>query len=289
MAGFQPPHALQALWWPLRSAWANAWPRRGDAQMQRMRRAAGGGEGDMHADAAERMYGALYLSHIRALAGGRSGLRILDVGCQSGRLAVPLAAEGHKVTALDLSPDWLALCRRHALEQGVALRTVEGAAEDAAALLAAQRFDLVICTELLYALEDPCRTLRVLRGLLDDRGLLVTSHRTRHYMLLTLARFQRWDDLAVVAGAEEGRVLGGQHYGWHEADTLHRMYARCGLQIEQMHGIGCLSGVGVDGLAGVLDAATLREDLPRLQALEQAVAHRYPDAARYRLVIAHPV
>ncbi|MEW9528640.1 daptide-type RiPP biosynthesis methyltransferase [Microbispora sp. NPDC049125] len=42
----------------------------------------------------------------------RSPGGVLELGCGSGRITVPLAREGHQVVALDSSPDMLALLRR---------------------------------------------------------------------------------------------------------------------------------------------------------------------------------
>ena len=55
---------------------------------------------------------------------------VLELAAGTGRLAVPLAAEGHDVTAVDLDPAMLARLRRHAAAAGVTssggLEVVEG-------------------------------------------------------------------------------------------------------------------------------------------------------------------
>jgi SAM-dependent methyltransferase len=49
-----------------------------------------------------------YLEHAARLAGGPEGhSRILELGCGTGRVTLPLARAGHDVTALDLSPAML--------------------------------------------------------------------------------------------------------------------------------------------------------------------------------------
>ena len=45
---------------------------------------------------------------------GRTGGPILELAVGSGRLAVPLAADGHEVTGVDLDPAMLARARRAA-------------------------------------------------------------------------------------------------------------------------------------------------------------------------------
>lgn len=59
------------------------------------------------------------------------GRRVLDIGCGPGFLAVPLAALGAEVVAIDPQPEMLAAGRAAAAELGVSSITwMEGAAED---------------------------------------------------------------------------------------------------------------------------------------------------------------
>src|SRR4051794_41171769 len=44
---------------------------------------------------------------IKRCVGGRTNLRILEAGAGAGRFSLPLAASGHKVTHLDISPQML--------------------------------------------------------------------------------------------------------------------------------------------------------------------------------------
>ena len=51
---------------------------------------------------------------------------VLEVGAGTGRIALPLARAGHAVTALDPSPAMLAVARRHAAAEGLAVTFVDG-------------------------------------------------------------------------------------------------------------------------------------------------------------------
>ena len=51
---------------------------------------------------------------------------ILEVGAGTGRIALPLARAGHAVTALDPSPAMLAIARRRAAAEGLALAFLDG-------------------------------------------------------------------------------------------------------------------------------------------------------------------
>src|SRR5262245_8697278 len=62
-------------------------------------------------------------------AGVNSGMRVLDVACGAGNAAIPAAAAGASVTALDLVPALLDAGRERASEVGVDVDWVEGDAE----------------------------------------------------------------------------------------------------------------------------------------------------------------
>lgn len=68
---------------------------------------------------------------------------VLDVGCGYGRVAVPLAGAGHRVTGLDLSPSLLEHVRRRTTERGVGVGLVE--ASMTAMPLRAGSFDVAVC------------------------------------------------------------------------------------------------------------------------------------------------
>lgn len=65
-----------------------------------------------------------------------------DLGCGTGRLAVPLAQWGYQVTALDASPAMLEQCAQRAAAAGVSFPMLEG---DFRALPKLDPADLVIC------------------------------------------------------------------------------------------------------------------------------------------------
>ena len=96
---------------------------------------------------------------------------ILDIGCGTGSLSVVLAALGHKVTGIDLSPKMISLAREKALSQGY---QIEFQVMDAAfPQLPHKQFDVIVCRHLLWALPEPAQVLRRWEELLKSNGRLL--------------------------------------------------------------------------------------------------------------------
>ena len=74
---------------------------------------------------------------------------MLELGCGTGRLTLPLARKGRDVTGLDASPAMLASARAKALAAGATVRWTQG---DMAAFDLGRRFDLVVvsCNSLAH-------------------------------------------------------------------------------------------------------------------------------------------
>jgi len=74
-------------------------------------------------------------------------LRVLDVGAGLGQIAVLLAADGHEVTAMDLSANMVDAIRAHASENRVSVRCIHGSLQTTARSFAdkGEQFDLVCC------------------------------------------------------------------------------------------------------------------------------------------------
>jgi SAM-dependent methyltransferase len=91
-------------------------------------------------------YVAGFIEHLRA----RPGESVLDVGCGSGALALPLARAGHDVTGLDFSAGMLDLLRRQASEEGLQnVRTVQAAWDDDWRTAGVEVADVVIASRSL--------------------------------------------------------------------------------------------------------------------------------------------
>lgn len=85
--------------------------------------------------------------------------RILDCGAGTGFLSLLAARQGHRVTALDLSPGMLARLAARAGADGLDVDIVEGRADEPPP----GPYDAVMERHLLWTLPDPVGTLRAWR------------------------------------------------------------------------------------------------------------------------------
>jgi 2-polyprenyl-3-methyl-5-hydroxy-6-metoxy-1,4-benzoquinol methylase len=90
-------------------------------------------------------------------------VRILDVGCGTGRHAIELAKRGYQVTGLDLSANMLAKARANAKAAGVRLRFIQ---KDARQFRFRKKFDLAImlCEGSFPLMETDEMNFRILKN-----------------------------------------------------------------------------------------------------------------------------
>ncbi|GAA5153218.1 class I SAM-dependent methyltransferase [Nocardioides marinquilinus] len=103
----------------------------------------------------------------------RQGGSVLELGAGTGQKLVPIAADGHAATGLELSPAMLAGARRRAADAGVEVTWVEG---DMRAVDLGRTFDLVVIAANsllhLHEVDDLVRCLRSVRRHLAPGGRL---------------------------------------------------------------------------------------------------------------------
>jgi len=157
------------------------------------------------------------------------GLSILDVGCGGGLVCEPLARLGAQVTGIDPTADAIAVARRHAEAQGLAIAYRTARAEDLRD--AGETFDAVVCLEVVEHVPDVAAFLKVIAALLRPGGVLVLS---------TLNRTWKAYALAIVAAEY---VLGWLPRGTHDwqrfvtPEELRRHLGGAGLGAPQVSGI----------------------------------------------------
>ena len=158
------------------------------------------------------------------------GADVLDVGCGGGLLSEALAAEGARVTAIDLAPDLLRVARLHKLESGLEVDYLQQSVES----LAAERpagFDVVTCMELLEHVPDPVSVVAACTTLLRPGGRLFLS---------TLNRTPAAFALAIVGAEYVARLLpkGTHRYrDFIRPSELASWLRACGLELEDVSGL----------------------------------------------------
>ncbi len=96
---------------------------------------------------------------------------VLDIGCGTGSLSVAIAALGHQVTGIDLSPAMIALAKAKA--EKLALQIEFQVMEAAFPQLLPQHYEVIICRHLLWALPNPKGVLQRWAELLKPPGRLI--------------------------------------------------------------------------------------------------------------------
>jgi 2-polyprenyl-3-methyl-5-hydroxy-6-metoxy-1,4-benzoquinol methylase len=204
---------------------------------------------DMFENKGERFFGRLYLHEIfRALNGLKlfPPLKILDAGCQSGRIAIPLAKAGHKVTGVDTSLVGLTRARRHAQAESVKLKLVRADIGKWLTLQPAEGFDAVICTEVLYQRPNYKAIIEGIARILKPGGLCFISHRPADYYIAEALQRRDWEGVRTVLSNNEGALFDSSYYNWQNREELEGLYAASGIEALSISPIGCFSWLAID-------------------------------------------
>jgi 2-polyprenyl-6-hydroxyphenyl methylase / 3-demethylubiquinone-9 3-methyltransferase len=183
------------------------------------------------------------LAYTRERAGGLAGKSVLDVGCGGGLLAEAMAAEGARVTGIDMAADTLAAARHHAAAQGLPIDYRLGTAEEWARLRGG-RYDAVTCMELVEHVPRPAQLVAACAALVRPGGdvFFATVNRTLPARILVI-----W-----LAEYVFGIVPRGTHtYGkFVRPGELARAGAGAGLAVCDLSGLRYLPWIGYAALCG---------------------------------------
>ena len=226
---------------------------------------------DMYADPNEAFFARLYVERI-ARAAADAGLHppatLLEAGCQTGRLAIPLATFGFQVTGIDTSGFALRRARHHARAAGVEAAFLQGDLMEVLQRQPPPQYDIVVCAEVIYLAQDLRAMAQVLAGAVRPGGLLCISHRPMCYYLIEALRHGYLATARRVLEQREGRFEGPfperGEYNWQDEAGLRRLYNELGLRQIALYPIdrcAWLSGVNVSELTEAEREAWLEMEL----------------------------
>ncbi len=206
---------------------------------------------------------------VEAAGGNDAALTIVDLGGGTGREAVQLARNGHKVCVVDPSPDALASLHRRASESNVdgAVTGILGDAADFADHIDVGSADLILCHGVLEVVDDPAEALKAIAHALRPGGYasVVVAGRLAAVLARAIAGdFALAQELFGSCAADWNvRQKGPRRYDFAEVSQL---LEAAGLHIESTHALGVFADLVPSAL---IDAEPGGRD--RLYALEAAV------------------
>lgn len=156
-------------------------------------------------------------------AAGDEPLRILDVGCAQGTLALLLAEAGHDVTAVDLRQEFLDYAQTR-YETGK-IEFIQG---NALELNLPDQYDLIFSNQILEHLVYPVEMLKGLANMLAPGGRVVATTPNGNYIKSDLPLFSELGDRSQY---EEMQFTsdGDGHFFAYTADELREIFSEAGL------------------------------------------------------------
>ena len=212
---------------------------------------------------------------------------VLDAGCGSGRIAVPIAQRGLRVVGVDFLSGSIERARRYARESGVDDRVelIEsdlleylGGVDDAS-------FDAVVFLEVGFVIPRLAETMRELVRVLRPGGRLLASLRAQWFLAALAVRERDWEMARIVRDERGGALPGMGWQNWSAREDLLALVRSAGLEPVGLHGLGPFSGVEGDPMAALAQPSQLSDgDRAGLAEIEAAFAESHPDVGRYVLV-----
>lgn len=183
-------------------------------------------------------------SAVLAVADGRSGERVVDLGCGTGQLSLPLAERGASVLAVDVSAEMTDRLMRAADQRG--LRDVRCTAVPIENLrLPPRSVDLIVTSYALHHLRDAdkSRVVKSAFGWLTPGGRLIVAD-------MMLGRGASADDRAIVAAKVRALARLGPGGYWRILKNIVRYQLRVQERPVSMAAwTAMLTGAGFEGVA----------------------------------------
>ncbi|HMH50495.1 MAG TPA: class I SAM-dependent methyltransferase [Candidatus Acidoferrum sp.] len=204
-------------------------------------------------------------AHRRVLHLVGAGKRVLELGCASGYMSQVLVERfGCTVVGIECDPE--AAERARAACGRVIVADID--ALDFAAALGAERFDVIVCADVLEHLRDPGRALAALRPLLAPDGYVVAS-------------LPNVGHVAIVAELLNGRfpygplgLLDDTHLRFFTRQSVYECFERAGFLVSHLE---CLR---VEP-----EATEFRADLSRFPPEVATAMRRHEDSTTYQFIL----
>lgn len=103
-----------------------------------------------------------------------SGKKVLDLGCNTGIILMPLLRRGVDVVGVDIGPDDIRQAKRNLLRKGLDPARVQVAA-GANLPFGEEAFDVVLLIDVLEHVADPVAVTKEIRRVLKPGGLVVAT------------------------------------------------------------------------------------------------------------------
>ena len=243
---------------------------------------------DPYDDPGEQFYARIYLKYLFQVVDAefrRPPVKILDIGCHTGRLSIPLARAGHRVTAVDTSRFHIRRAQAHAHGEGVRVHFVKADGFRFLRCLKPESFDFVLCTEVLYQLPDFRERMEELLTRVRPGGILATSHRTRFFYLSQALVNRDFETVRRVLDSSEGEV-GGSYFNWQMPEELKALYRQLGLDLLLLRPVGALTGNGHEAMARLCNVSEISDSQKEhLIGIEAADSDEFACLGRYLLAI----
>jgi len=155
---------------------------------------------------------------------GSAPLRILDVGCAQGTLALMLAERGHRVVAVDIRQQFLDYARSRHSRGDIEFLCANALEDDLPG-----PFELVFANQIVEHLVYPDRLLDRLRNALAPGGRLVITTPNGAYVKNRLPSYddlgdpRHWEHLQFTAD-------GDGHFYAYRAQELERIFIQAGFE-----------------------------------------------------------
>ncbi len=164
-----------------------------------------------------------------------STITVLDIGCGNGsQLSLPLARLGYNVTGID--PDESSIAHAARLSEGIeGARFLRTSVSEVA-----EKFDVVILSEVLEHVKDPSELLQAGERLLNPDGLIIVTTPNGYgefemdSWLFGVLRLQRLVDKLA---SNKSRALGSTdnedsgHIQFFTRRRLYKIFRECGLRV----------------------------------------------------------